>query len=120
MTVFRCYMTGADGHFRDVVSLEAVSDLEALTLARALPTAHAGFELWSGSRLVYREPVVTDTPTAEKAAKPIQTPVRYRFGPGFRAAIGKLERMAGSVGESFSGTRALAVVRSKEKRRPRG
>jgi hypothetical protein len=120
MTVFRCYMTGADGHFRDVVSLEAGSDLEALTMARVLPTAHAGFELWSGSRLVYREPIVNDPPLTEKETKPIQTPVQYRFGTGFRAVVGKLERMAGSVGESFSGTRALAVARSKEKRRPRG
>jgi hypothetical protein len=120
MTVFRCYMTGADGHFRDVMSLEAVSDLEALTLARALPTAHAGFELWTGSRLVHREPVVTDAPIGEKGAEPIQISIQNRVGTGFRTVFGKLERIAGSVGESFSGTRPLAVVRSKEKRPPRG
>lgn len=120
MTVFRCYMTGSDGHFRDVVTLDAVSDLEALTRARALPTAHAGFELWSGSRLVYREPVVVDAPIREKEAEPIQTPIQNRVGSGFRTVIGKFERIAGSIGENFSGTRSLAVVRSKEKRRPRG
>jgi hypothetical protein len=116
-------MTGPDGHFRDVVSLEAESDLEALALARALLTAQVGFELWSGPRLVYREPLLSDTPIkkeAEKEAKPIQASIQNRGGTGPKAVIAKLERMAASIGESFSGTRSLVVVRSKEKRRPRG
>lgn len=113
MGVFRCYITGSDGHFRDVVSLEAASDLEALTRAKALPKTHAGFELWNGPRLVYQEPAIADVPVKE------DDPIRDTFGTRLKAVVAKVEKIAASIGETFSGTQSLAVVRSKEKRRPR-
>jgi hypothetical protein len=106
-------MTDSDGHFRDVVSLEGASDLDALAQARALPTAYAGFELWNGPRLVHREPALAD------AAIKNQDQTRASFGAGLKAVRTKLERIAASIGETLPGMRSPAVARPKEKRRPR-
>src|SRR5690348_11120472 len=100
MSVFRCYMTGSDGHFRDVVSLEATSDLDALKQARALPAAYAGFELWNGSRLVHREL------TTAAAPMPIKTethPAAGSFQTDRKTVMQKLEQIAASIGEALSG-----------------
>jgi hypothetical protein len=113
MSAFRCYMTDAGGHFRDVVSLEAASDLEALTQARALPTAYAGFELWSGPRLIYCQPA------SARAGIKNQEQTKASFGAGLKAVRTKLERIAASIGDTLPGARSPAVARPKEKRRPR-
>ncbi len=113
MSAFRCYMTDSGGHFRDVVSLEAASDLDALTQARALPTAYAGFELWNGSRLVHHEYASADA--AIKNQDKHKTSIRA----GLKAVRTKLEKIAGSIGETIAGARSPAIARPKEKRRPR-
>jgi len=113
MSVFRCYIVGSDGHFRDVVSVDAASDIAALALARTLPAAQAGFELWDGSRLVHRQSAMTAaaTPADKRAGPPLAASVRI--------LLAKLERFAAAIGETLAGTRVLAVVRTKEKRRQR-
>ena len=97
MSAFRCYMTDSGGHFRDVVSLEAASDLDALTQARALPTAYAGFELWNGPRLVYRE-----TASADAAIKN-EDKHKTSIGAALKTVRTKLEKIAASIGETLAG-----------------
>lgn len=114
MSVFRCYMTGSDGHFRDFVSLEAASDLDAVTRARVLTAAHSGFELWEGARLVHREVAAPAMPI-----KVADDPITAPFGTGVKAVLRKLEQFAASIGETLPGVRLLAVARPKDKRRGR-
>ena len=114
MKVFRCYITGSDGHFRDVALLEATSDREALKQAKALPATHAGFELWDGARLIYRE-----LATAAMPIKMEDHPARVSYRASHKTVIKKLEHIAASIGETLWGARLPALAKSKEKRRPR-
>ena len=118
MSVFRCYMTGSDGHFRDVVSLEAASDREALTLARALPVAQAGFELWNGSRLVCSEPRIDDAPRTDAPIKE-RDPMQGTGAAVLQTVRPRLEQLAASIAETFWAARSLTVTKSKEKQSTR-
>ena len=55
MKYYRCYLLNEQGRFKAVKELQAMSDADALAVARVAyeTSGYSGFELWEDGRMLY-------------------------------------------------------------------